>query len=100
MQTRPGILSADYKVEGGKLLRVQMTVDAATDGAPVIHSLTITGDFFMHPEEAIEALERQLGDARLEEDELRARIQAFFAGDVEVVGAGVEDFVRVLLKAA
>jgi lipoate---protein ligase len=98
MPTHPGILSADFKAVGGKLLRVRMTV--TEDSPPVIQTLRITGDFFMHPEEALEDLERLLTGAPLDEAALRARVQTFFAGDVQVVGADVDDFVTVLLKAA
>jgi len=100
MPIQPGILSADYKATGGKLLRVRLKVVAAMDGTLVIQSVKITGDFFMHPEEAIEDLERLLTGVAFDEAALRARVQAFFAGDVQVVGADVEDFVHVLLKAA
>jgi lipoate-protein ligase A len=100
MPTQPGTLSADYKAVGGKLLRVRMTVVVGPEGAPVIQSVTITGDLFMHPEEAIEDLERLLTGAPLDEAALRARVQTFFASDVQVVGADVDDFVVVLLKVA
>jgi len=105
MPIQPGPISADarcgnYKAVGGKLLRVRMTVAAGADGAQVIQSITITGDFFMHPEEAIEDLERLLTGAPLDETALRARLQTFFASDIQVVGADVDDFVTVLLKAS
>ena len=108
MPTQPGPSGADtrhgdYKAVGGKLLRVRMTV--TEDSPPVIQTLRITGDFFMHPEEAIEDLEQRLTGAPLDEAALRARVQTFFAGDaspedVQVVGADVDDFVTALLKAA
>lgn len=105
MQPETGILSADYKVAGGKLLRVQLTVAGAVDSARVIDSISIFGDFFMHPEEAIEALERLLTGAALDEAALTACVQRFYdgetsAGDVQVIGADVADFVHVILKAA
>ncbi len=103
MPTQPGTSGADtrygdYKAVGGKLLRVRMTVSA--ENPPVIQTLCITGDFFMHPEEAIEDLEQRLTGAPLDEIVLRERVQTFFAGDVQVVGADVSDFVTALLKAA
>lgn len=103
MPTQPGTSGADtrygdYKAVGGKLLRVRMTVSA--ENPPVIQTLRITGDFFMHPEEAIEDLEQRLTGAPLDEIVLRERVQTFFAGDVQVVGADVSDFVTALLKAA
>ena len=105
MQPKLGILSADYKVVGGKLLRVQLTMTEAASGARAIGSISIFGDFFMHPEEAIEALEGLLTGAPLDEVVLTAHVQKFFdgetsAGDVQIIGADVADFVHVILKAA
>jgi lipoate-protein ligase A len=100
MQPKPGFLSADYKVVGGKLLRVRLTVAESTDGTRTIDSITIFGDFFMHPEEAIEELEHALTGAALDETALTARVQTFFDSDVQIIGAGVDDFVHVILKAA
>ncbi|MEJ5311315.1 MAG: lipoate protein ligase C-terminal domain-containing protein [Anaerolineae bacterium] len=102
MPTQAGTSNADvrcgdYKAIGGKLLRVRMSV--TEDNPPVIQTLRITGDFFMHPEEAIEDLEQLLTGAPLEETVLRECVQTFFAGDVQVVGADVDDFVTALLKA-
>lgn len=99
MQPSLGILNADYKVAGGKLLRVRLTVAETAEGGRVIDRISIFGDFFMHPEEAIEELERLLTGAPLDEAVLTARAQAFFDGDVQVIGAGVDDFVHVILKA-
>ncbi|MBN1920248.1 MAG: hypothetical protein JW892_03310 [Anaerolineae bacterium] len=93
MQLMNGSLSADYKVKGGKLLRVRLHVSEAV----CITALSITGDFFMHPEEALETLEQALLGAPLTPEGLRPRIEAFFAGDVQVVGADVDDFVQLLL---
>ncbi len=95
MQPMSGFLSADYKVKGGKLLRVRLRVgeDAC------IAEIRITGDFFMHPEEALEALEQALLGAPLTPEGLRPRVETFFAGDVQVIGAGVDDFVQLLLVA-
>lgn len=98
MPTQPGPISADYKAIGGKLLRVRMTV--TEDNPPVIQTIRITGDFFMHPEEAIEDLEQLLTGVSLDKTTLRARVKTFFDGDVQVVGADVDDFVTALLKAA
>ncbi len=98
MQATRGPLSADYKVPGGKLLRVKLTLDT-DQSPPVIQSLTLTGDFFMHPENAIEALEAQLIGTPWEPDEIRAQAQAFFASDVQVIGADVDAVVHVVMAA-
>lgn len=95
MQPMNGSLSADYKVKGGKLLRVRLQVSEDAH----IAALSITGDFFMHPEEALETLEQALLGAPLTPEGLRPRIETFFAGDVQVIGADVGDFVQLLLAA-
>ncbi len=98
MQPTAGTLSADYKAPGGKLLRVRLTISRHTT-PPVITSLRLTGDFFMHPEDAILDLEDDLVGAPLEAAALRERVQAFFDTEVQVIGAAVEDVVHVILAA-
>ncbi len=92
-----GLRSADYKVPGGKLLRVQLTLDESTP--PRVAWLHLTGDFFMHPEDAIDVLEVCLVGTIWQADALRTRVKAFFDTDVEVVGADVESVVHVILAA-
>ena len=94
MQVKPGFINADYKVPGGKLLRVHLQVEHNT-----ITHIMLTGDFFMHPEHAIEDLETRLTGLAFEEDAIRAQVRAFFETDVQVIGAGVADFVHVILQA-
>lgn len=98
MTTESGILSADYKVPGGKLLRVRLTLAGAAE-PPMIESIRITGDFFMHPEEAIEMLEALLTGVLFDEDAVREQVQTFFDSDVHVIGAGAEDVVTAVMKA-
>ncbi len=95
MATASGFTNADYKVAGGKLLRVRLHV---VEG--VIQAITLTGDFFMHPEEAIEDLEARLTGVPLTAEALRAQVDAFFAADVQVIGADAVDIVHVILLAA
>lgn len=98
MQATPGILSADYKAPGGKLLRVRLTLDQS-QGPPVIDEIQLTGDFFMHPEDAIENLEARLIGAPWEASAIRERVQHFYESDVQVIGAGVDDMVHVIMAA-
>jgi lipoate-protein ligase A len=98
MPTESGILSADYKVPGGKLLRVRLHASREA-GVAVIDDIAITGDFFMHPEEAIEDLEKRLEGTPLIAEAVHTKVQAFFDSGVEVVGAGVDDVVAVILAA-
>jgi lipoate---protein ligase len=98
MKAMRGPLSADYKVPGGKLLRVSLTLDES-QAPPVIDSITLTGDFFMHPEDAIEELERQLASAPWEAEAIRDRVRTFYEMDVQVIGADVDDFVHIIMAA-
>ena len=98
MRTMAGITSADYKVPGGKLLRVSLSADLVTD-PPRITQVTLTGDFFMHPEEAIEELESVLVGAPLERAALEERIRTWMRGRVQLIGATPEDFAYVIMLA-
>jgi lipoate-protein ligase A len=97
MKMKHGTLNADYKVAGGKLLRVALNLESAEEGL-VITSITITGDFFMHPEDAIENLEDSLIRVPFQESEIHKIVDAFFKGDVEVIGANPEDVTRVIMN--
>jgi hypothetical protein len=97
MKTSRGILSADYKVAGGKLLRVKLSLDEGTESTK-IHSITITGDFFMHPEDAIDELEHTLTGVIYKKDLVQTAVEAFFNSEVEVIGAGAADFVHVIMN--
>ncbi len=99
MKATRGPLSADYKVPGGKLLRVRLTLDES-QSPPVVDSLTLTGDFFMHPEDAIDDLEARLIGTPLRADDLQRAAEGFFDTDVQVVGAQPRDFVHVIMAAA
>ncbi|MGC9468913.1 MAG: lipoate protein ligase C-terminal domain-containing protein [Anaerolineae bacterium] len=100
MRATRGPLSADHKVTGGKLLRVRLTLeDAANKAPPRIHTLRLTGDFFMHPEDAIEELEARLIGTPWQPEAIRAEVRAFFASDVQVIGADVDDIVHVVMAA-
>ena len=97
MQTTHGILSADYKVSGGKLVRVRLTL--IEKPYPIISSIKLTGDFFIHPEDAIETLEDALTGIAYQEETIRNVVNTFYATGVEVLGAAPEDLVHVILSA-
>jgi len=90
METGSGISEgrADYKAPGGKLIRVRVR---HKDG--IIESIMFNGDFFIHPEEAIEELEQGLkGKSMDEADDI---VDSFFER-VESAGAGADDFKNAL----
>jgi len=82
---------AEFKVPGGKLMAAETE---AVDGRLV--RVKITGDFFMHPEEAIEDLEAAVTgvptDTGLEE-----AVERFFGSrSIDLIGASPADFIRVI----
>lgn len=82
---------ASRKVEGGKLVKVKV------EGTEV----TILGDFFMHPEESIEGLERRLAeiidsDTETIESEIRDH---FEENGIEFLGASPRDIAELVSEA-
>ena len=85
---------AELKVPGGKLLRASSVVRGGR-----IVEVRITGDFFMHPEEAIDELERWLRGVESSEVAVRGAVEAFFAFVAPMVlGAAPQDFAEVVLR--
>jgi hypothetical protein len=92
------IRKLDYKVPGGKLLRV--AIDSGGDGeSPIASSVRVAGDFFAHPEEAFEAAEAELSGLPM--SELRAAsFRAFSRPDLRLFGASPEDISIAIGSAA
>ncbi|MBI4345110.1 MAG: biotin--protein ligase [Euryarchaeota archaeon] len=88
------------KVPGGKLVRVRVEYGTTIEG------VTITGDFFLHPEEGIGALEESLqgmGVGAGEEAMAEALRRAAEAGGLVMVGItpeGIAKAVRGALRCA
>jgi len=86
---------AEYKVKGGKLIKVQLV----TKG-DVIEEIKITGDFFLHPEELIEELEKTLEGNLLDEKGLTRTIKSFIEKrEATILGASPEDFAKCIMMA-
>ena len=87
---------AEYKVAGGKLVRVQLIKKEGR-----IEKLKITGDFFLHPEELIEDLEKALVGQALNLSDLDGFIGAFIERrGATLLGASPEDFAKCITMAA
>lgn len=84
-------VSLDYKVSGGKMIRIRAKVDEK------IRSITINGDFFVHPEERIAELERTLIDTLLDESLISSRISQALHG-TQLIGVSEKDFLETILK--
>ena len=86
---------AQYKVEGGKLIKVQLEIEDNK-----IKKVKITGDFFLHPEELIDEMEKAVEGVVLHEQVLADRIRAFIVKNKAVLlGASPEDFARCIVMA-
>jgi len=86
---------ATYKVEGGKLIKVQLL---ERDGK--IQEIKITGDFFLHPEDLIEDLEKALIGKPLKEQDLAESIKSLMQKrEATLLGASPEDFAKCILMA-
>jgi lipoate-protein ligase A len=84
---------AEYKVPGGKLLAVEVD---ERDGE--LLQVKISGDFFMHPEDAIIDLEKTLCNSPLSELEERVK-RFFYINKVTLFGVEPTDFIKVIKKA-
>ena len=84
----------DYKVPGGKLLRVELELESGT-----VLRAVVRGDFFAHPEEAFEAAEAEL--TGLPVDRLgKAALALFSRQPLRLFGASPTDIAQALEAAA
>ncbi|MBS7639063.1 MAG: lipoate protein ligase C-terminal domain-containing protein [Candidatus Bathyarchaeia archaeon] len=89
------VLKAEYKVEGGKLIKVQLEREDNK-----IKAIKITGDFFMHPEELIDELEKSLIGCSIEESAITEIIKRFIEEKgVILLGVAPEDFAKCIVRA-
>jgi lipoate---protein ligase len=84
--------SLDYKVPGGKLIRIDAEI---IEGR--IKDIKISGDFFIHPEESIAEMEKGLLGMKLGRKELNRTVSERFKG-YEAVGISAEELVNALMK--
>lgn len=83
-----------HKVPNGKLLKVFLDIQDNT-----IKEIKITGDFFVHPEEAVEELEKQLQGVSI--NNVKHTIDAFFQqNEIEMVGLTKESLIEAMSKGA
>jgi len=78
----------DYKVPGGKLLRLRAELDG-----DVLKSITIAGDFFIHPEDAIMLLEASLNGVSVKDRECLSRTVAEVLEGAVLVGFSEDDLI-------
>lgn len=85
----------EEKIPGGKMLAVDVVVDGSR-----VSKVRITGDFFLHPEDALLAIEDALTgiDVGTGEDELSAMVASALAG-ATLIGATSQDIARIFRRA-
>lgn len=81
------------KVPGGKLVRVKIDFEGE-----LLKSVQITGDFFLHPEEALETLEAALREIRFDEVEKKAE-EVLSSHNLMLVGVTPADLSEVINSA-
>ncbi len=87
---------ASQKVKEGKLVKVEVECDR------FIKKIKITGDFFLHPEDVLETIEKNIlglgKDAGAEE--IASRIhEVAKANDVQMIGVSPESLALVIREA-
>lgn len=91
--------------KAGKLLKIHLEYDSGmADGAQpaqaIIRSIRITGDFFLYPEEGIEALQQQLIGTKLTKDALTGQINQILTNEhLEPFGFNSEQLAEAILEA-
>ena len=86
---------AIYKVKGGKMIKIQLALENKK-----IKDLRITGDFFLHPEETIEDVEKALRGCSLSKEEIvRIIKETLTSKGAVLLGASPEDLARCIIMA-
>ncbi|MHA1741044.1 MAG: lipoate protein ligase C-terminal domain-containing protein [Candidatus Thorarchaeota archaeon] len=84
-----------YKVPGGKLLKVAVEV---TDDH--ITNVRFTGDFFLHPEDALEMIEAKLEGIKVDLKAVQTVVEKTFEEEgVVAVGCQPRDFAQIIVQA-
>lgn len=89
------MMHGEYKTPGGKLVVADFAV---ADGS--LQGVTISGDFFLYPDEALRDIVGALEGApsSASEAELAARIQAVLTPDVTLLGFSPEAIGRAVRR--
>jgi len=82
--------SAIRKFSGGKLLKVTVRSEGG-----VIHEVRVTGDFFVHPEEALEMMEEALRGVSI--TAVRRILESSMEeGGIATVGFKLDDLINMI----
>ncbi|MDY6766483.1 MAG: biotin--protein ligase [Candidatus Nanohaloarchaea archaeon] len=86
---------AELKVEGGKLLRADVTFDET------IQDVELHGDFFVYPEEALDTLEAALEgvETGAGQERLSELVEHSLDADTRLVGFAPDNVAAVVMEA-
>ena len=87
------IITTTSTTKLGKIVKIRL---AYKQDSQLIHSIKITGDFFIHPEEVIEQLEQELCGVKLEKEDLKNKIQLVLKNS-EFFGFEIDSLVNIIL---
>ena len=87
------LVTATTTTKLGKMVKIKLDYKKESQ---LIHSIKITGDFFLHPEETIDQLEQGLCGVKLEKDDLKNKIQLVLK-DSEFFGFTIDSLVEIIL---
>ncbi len=87
------IIIATTTTKLGKIVKIKL---AYKQESHLSHSIRITGDFFVHPEEMIEQLEQGLCGVKLEQEDLKNKSQIVLKNS-EFFGFEIDSLVDVIL---
>jgi len=88
-------LKSIYKVPNGKLLKIFLDYNEKSN---LINNVSITGDFFAYPEEAIEVMEDKLKNTLLNREILQKKINSIIKDkNIEFIGLNAEDLTEGIL---
>jgi len=88
-------LKSVYKIPNGKLLKVFLDYDPEKN---LIKKISITGDFFVYPEETVELIEKELRGIRVDKDVLLSKIKSIIEREgIEFIGLDAEGLVEGIM---
>lgn len=82
------------KVKEGKVVKIEIDCD------DVIRNIRITGDFFLHPEDILDEIEKSIAglDRNADEDTIISNIHRA-AGDAQMIGISPESIALMVREA-
>jgi len=84
-----------YKIPNGKLLKITLNYD---DKKNSINHISIMGDFFAYPEEAIELMEKELKNTMIEKKSLNEKIRSIIKeNNIEFIGLNADGLTQGIL---